>query len=258
MIPIHRDEGPGGALFLSICLHLVMLAAVTWLQFLPQFEIDRTPVTYVDMVTLPVASPQSGTPAARGPASAPAPAALPPAAMSLPKPAVAGKLPAAKANSAVTPSAAEAKRFKERMAKIEQRAEDKRQSDVLESLKKRAQNGAAGGTGSAGNRGRVGMPGGTGNEAGADYGAYLQSRLKDAFAREVTVSPSKAPVLIAAITVGGDGRVDFRVEKFSDDPLFNDSVARAVTTAGSNLRPPPGGKPFKRSFRFRPEGVGMR
>jgi colicin import membrane protein len=259
MIPVHRNEGPGGPLFLSICLHLAMLAVVWWLQFLPQFEIDKTPVTYVDMVTLPVASPQSGTPSAQGPASAPAPAAAAPAAMSLPasKPAAAGKLPPVKAKSA-EPTAADTKRFNERMAKLQQQAEDKRQADVMENLRKRTRNGAASATGAAGNKGRVGMPGATGTEAGADYGAYLQSRLKDAFAREVTVSAGKSPVLIGAVTVGADGHLDLRVEKYSDDPLFNESVSRAVTTAGSNLRPPPGGKSFRRTFRFRPEGVGMR
>jgi colicin import membrane protein len=139
----------------------------------------------------------------------------------------------------------DSRQFNERLAKIARQTEDKRQSEVLDSLKKK--------------RGRVGMPGAQGTEAGSDYASYVQSRFKDAFIKEVATSQVKSPMVVATITIGPDGRItEYRVESGSGDPLFDDAVARAVTIAGSSLHPPPGGGQFRRKFRFRPEGVGVR
>jgi colicin import membrane protein len=238
---------------LSFVCHLAIFAFIVWGQILPAFHEDEAPVTYVDMVTLPVASPQSGTPAQAAPAAPAPPAPAPPEAMALPapKPKVPAKVsekapptPKAKGEKPAPPS--EAREFSERMAKLERLAEEKRQSEVLDRLRNQAKGG------------RVGMPGAKGTEAGSDYSSYLQSRLKDAF-REVMTSQTKSPQVIATITVGTDGRIaEYHVEKNSGDPLFDDAVARAVTLAGASLKPPPGGKQFKRIFRFKPEGVGVR
>ena len=249
-----RYPGPGGMFALSLCFHLVIFLLIARSQLLPEFHPDEQ-VTYVDMVTLPVASPQSGTPvpspeplpqppAAAAPA---APAPPPPAAMALPaaKPKAKLQAPAAPKQSAEKPAPdSQAREVSERMAKLEQLAEEKRQAEVLEKLKNKG--------------GRVGMPGAKGTEAGSDYASYFQSRLKDAFS-QVMASQTKSPQVIATITVGPDGRIaEYRVEKNSGDPLFDDAVARAVTVAGRSLTPPPGGEKFKRTFRFRPEGVGVR
>lgn len=243
--------------FISFLVHAVALVMVANWNLLGDFKPDETPVTYVDMVTLPVASPQSGTPAPAAekaveaaPQQAPPP--VPPAMSQPVQPAKPTKpaAPAAKAPAAAAPGivpketpAAESEDFNQRMAKLERLAEEKRQAEVFERLKKK-------GT-------RTGMPGGKGNEAGSDYPSYLQSRLKDAL-KEVMVSQTKAPQVIATITVFPDGRVDYHVEKVSGDSLFDDAVRRAVTLAGKSLVPPPGGTPFKRMFRFRPEGVGIK
>lgn len=236
----------------SFLLHLAVFFLIMWGQLLPAFRPDETPVTYVDMVTLPVAAPQSGAPAPaeKSAPAAPAPPSAPPApaAMTLPqkKPAAKSKAPeqAAPRENVEKQAADEGREFSERMAKLERQAEERRQADVLERLKNRGS--------------RVGMPGAKGTEAGSDYSSYLQSRLKDAFS-QVVVAQSKSPQVIASITVGSDGRIaEFRVEKQSGDPLFDDAVARAVTIAGKSLLPPPGGGQFKRVFRFRPEGVGVR
>ena len=241
--------GPGGMFAASFICHLVVFMVIAYWHILPQFHEDETPVTYVDMVTLPVASPQSGTPApsqqeSKAPAApAPAPPAPAAPAMALPsKPAA--KTPTAKAKSEQKQETAEAEAFSKRMAKLQQQAEDKRQAEVMAALKQK---------GSA----RTGMPGGKGTQAGSDYSSYLQSRLKDAL-KETMAMQGKAPQVMATITVSPDGRIDYHVEKPSGDPLFDDSVQRAVTLAGRTLVPPPNGAYFKRVFRFRPEGVGIK
>ncbi|WP_136524703.1 TonB C-terminal domain-containing protein [Geomonas ferrireducens] len=241
--------GPGGMFALSFICHLVVFLVIAYWHILPQFHEDETPVTYVDMVTLPVASPQSGTPApsqqeSKAPAApAPAPPAPAAPAMALPtKPAA--KAPTAKAKAEQQKEAAEAKAFNERMAKMERQADDRRQAAALDALKKK---------GSA----RTGMPGGKGTQAGSDYSSYLQSRLKDAL-KETMAMQAKAPQVMATITVSPDGYIDYHVEKPSGDPLFDDAVRRAVTLAGKTLVPPPNGAYFKRVFRFRPEGVGIK
>lgn len=246
-----RYPGPWGMFAVSLVFHLVVFLVIANWNFLPEFHPDDTPVTYVDMVTLPVASPQSGTPAPAAEAETAAPPAPPappppaPPAMTQPlKPTA--KAPAAPAKPQQKPvpqpnPAAEASAFNERMAKLERQAEDRRQAEVLERLRKK-------GT-------QTGMPGAKGTEAGSDYSSYVQSRLKDAL-REVMVSQTKSPQVIATITIAPDGHIsDYRVEKGSGDPLFDDAVQRAVTLAGKSLTPPPGGAQFKRVFRFRPEGV---
>lgn len=241
----------------SFVCHLVVFVVIT-VWYSPDFHPDEAPVTYVDMVTLPVASPQSGTPAPvaeeevpPAPAAAAPPPAAPPAAtppMTQPAKKPATPSPTAPGKSEPQDRAAEAQAFNERMAKLARQAEEKRQAEVLARLAKAKQGGAK----------QTGMPGAKGNEAGSDYPSYLQSRLKDAL-REVMVSQSRSPQVIATITVAPDGRIaDYHVEKGSGDPLFDDAVRRAVTLAGKSLAPPPGGAQFKRVFRFKPEEVGMR
>jgi colicin import membrane protein len=230
-------------LFVSFFCHLALFFLIIWLQVFPGMHQDETPVAYVDLVTLPVASPQSGSPMAE-------PAPQPPAAVAAPSPPPPVSLPSAKPQAKAPkakiqkPAAQDTRQFDERLAKLARQNEDKRQAEVLDKLRK---------------KGRTGMPGAAGTEAGVDYASYLQSRLKDAFSREAVTSQVSSPMVIATITVGPDGRIaDYHVENRSGDPLFDDAVARAVTIAGNSLRPPPGGGQFKRRFRFRPEGVGVR
>ena len=252
---LHRQyPGPGGMLAFSFGIHLALLLLLLSGHFLPALHPDENPVTYVDVVTLPVASPQSGTPAQAAESAprppAPAAAAAPKAEMSQPasKPKANSKrpVPAAKAKPANSDrEAREAREFDQRMAKLERQADERRQNEVLARLKK-------------GVAGRTGMPGAKGSQAGSDYASYVQSRLRDAF-RQVVVSQSRSPQVIVTLTIGSDGRVtDNHVEKSSGDPLFDDAVARAITLAGRSLRPPPDGGQFKKAFRFKPEGVGVR
>jgi colicin import membrane protein len=246
-----RYPGPGGMFTLSLVCHLAIFSLIIWANADSVFKPAEEPVTYVDMVTLPVASPQAGTPVAAQeklpqPAAAPAPPPAPAATMALPAPKSKPKLapPVKGKTEKQAPPVEDGREFKERLEKLERQAEDKRQAEVLARLRK--------GGGKA-----VGMPGATGTQAGSDYSSYIQSRLKDAF-KDVIASQTAAPQVLVRITIGTDGRISgYRVEKKSGDPIFDDAVSRAVTLAGRSFKPPPGGVPFERVFRFKPEGVGV-
>jgi colicin import membrane protein len=237
--------GPGGMFALSLVSHLVIFSTIIWLNGPALWHQSEEPITYVDMVTLPVASPQAGTPAPVQEES-PAPAAAP-----APRPAMA--LPAAKPKAQPAPTAKakpeappveDGREFSDRMARLERLAEEKRQAEVLAKLR-------------TGGGKKVGMPGAQGTQAGSDYASYIQSRLKDAF-RDVIAAQTGAPQTLVRLTIGADGRIaSYRVERKSGDPVFDEAVARAVTLAGRGFKPPPGGVPFERVFRFKPEGVAL-
>lgn len=256
----NRYPGPGGMFAVSFAIHLVIFLVIIEGNLLPAPHQEEQQVTYVDIATLPVAAPQSGTPAPStesAPASeasappAPAPPPPPPAprqaemALPAPKPkAKAATKPTQKRDKETTqPASEDAKEFDERMAKLERQAEDKQLSNALARLKAK--------------RGRTGMPGATGTQAGSDYASYVKSRLRDALRDRMNLQ-SKSPVVIATITIGSDGRLDYRPQKSSGDPLFDEAVAQAVTLAGKSIKPPPGGGQFKSTVTFKPDSVGVR
>jgi colicin import membrane protein len=258
----NRYPGPGGMFALSLAVHLVIFLVIIEGDLLPAPHQEEQQVTYVDIATLPVASPQSGTPAPSAesaPASeasappAPAPPPPPPAPrqaeMALPAPkakAKAAPLPkptTKRAKETKQPASEDAQEFNERLAKLERQAEDKQLSNALARLKAK--------------RGRTGMPGASGTQAGSDYASYVKSRLRDALRERMNLQ-SKSPVVIATITIGSDGRIDYRPQKSSGDPLFDEAVAQAVTLAGKSIKPPPGGGQFKSTVTFKPDSVGVR
>lgn len=277
-----RYPGPGGMLVCSLLMHLALLLALTTFQLLPSSREPEQTTYYVDMVSLPVASPQAGTPAPVSSAPKPrqeAPPVAPPsepAAMTLPAqphpkaqkaPAkVAHKAPAVPEPSASAKSRSRAKaqepsppqkqarqpgpsdesrEIDDRMAKLERQVEDRRLSETLDRLKKRG-------------NGRQGSPGGKGSQAGSDYSAYIYARIKDAF-DETFAAQTRAPQVKVRITIGTDGRMtQYRVEQYSGDKMFDDAVDRAVHIAERSFRKPPSGVPFEQGFVFRPQGVGVR
>lgn len=253
MSNLHRrsDTWLGGAILLSLIVHGAALVLFIWIQQLTP-NLDQVHTTYyVDVVNLPVASPQSGSPspapAAEKQQLATAPQTGPPAE---PQPAAAATSPAttgkATPSKTTTTSQTAAKSFQERLAKLQGKADAEREAATLESLRRKV----AGG--------RAGMPGASGSQAGSDYTAYLHSRLKDAF-RETISYQTKAPFVVVRLTIDGNGRI-IRIlfDHSSGDRLFEKSVQRAILLAEQRIVPPPNHSTYEGAFVFKPQGVVQR
>jgi colicin import membrane protein len=171
--------------------------------------------------------------------------------MALPKPAKPGTKPPTtktqKTPATSKDSAAELEREQaERMSKLERMAEAKQEEAALARLREKVNKQGAG---------RTGKPGASGKEAGSDYLAYLQSRLKDAFHETISFT-SKNPVMTVRLFIDIDGKLSRKkTESSSGDRLFEISVLRAIDTASEKFTPPPGRKVFEGVFVFKREGI---
>ena len=240
----YREMWPMG--ICSALFHLLLFVFLVNFQMPASFD-RELPVCYVDLLNLPVAQPAAGVPAAE-PAAPPEPAAAPPREMVLPAKPVAKlpaqpsvELPRRQAEAADNPQ-----EFEERIARLEREAEARHAAAALEALRKK------GGSGTAG------MPGATGNEAGSDYVAYVQSRLKDAFKTTIAFQ-TKNPEVAIRVTISRTGRFSrIKIERSTGDKVFEDAVARAVAKAESTIPAPPGGQEIDTGFVFRPQGIGMK
>jgi colicin import membrane protein len=245
-----KDVGLGSSIACSLLLHAALLAGLTLFTSFLQVNPTVAPVYYVDILNLPTANPRAGSPGASGkdsapPAPAPTPAQereemrLPPKKLSA---------PTTKQAPEKKPTAETEKEFRERLARLENKVEGQHATAAIEALRRKAAAGS----------GRAGMPTGTGTEAGSDYGSYIQSRLKDAFALTIA-SSSRNPMVVARLTIDRHGKViGLRIERSSGDKVFEESVERAVDRASANFPPPPGSKEFQQGFIFKPEGVGIK
>jgi colicin import membrane protein len=247
---LKKDPGLGGMFAFSLLLHLSLFGIVYQLNnFLRPYHREAQ-TYYVDLVNLPVANPQSGTPSTSKKSSSPSPV---PARQEM-------KLPANVQKKAGSPAASPTakkvlkeikpaetgKEFAERLAHLEKKVEEKHEESAIESIREKAASG------------RTGIPGGRGKEAGSDYASYVQSRLKDAFSSTIATQ-SKNPEVVVRLRINRFGKiVGYRTERSSRDTLFEASVARAISIAGENLPPPPGGEVFEHGYIFRPEGVGRK
>ncbi len=250
-------NGLGGMLALSLAFHLVFFFSAASLELFRQDFPVAPQAIFVDMVTLPVASPQAGAPsgAVKGaPVSVRAPAPIPqprPAAPQMRQP----KVKAAPMKSAKVPpkggGGETPQEYEARLEALERSAEARRQETALAEIRQRIatrnREGAA-----------AGMPGGTGTQAGSDYAAYLQSRLKESFSLTIAWQ-AKKPLVAIRLTIDGKGALtSYKIEKSSGDVIFEDAVSRAVQLAKKHFPPPPGGKELSYGFVFRPEGVDKR
>jgi colicin import membrane protein len=242
----------GVSFLVSAVIHLTVFLLLAW------YGSHRVPLKleetyYVDVVNLPVASPQAGSPAQKGSDAQQAPAPpqshAPP--MSLPPtPKTGAKAQTAKQPATPTKagssSSESASAFAERMAKLERAAEARQEEATLARLRDKVR-----GQGS----GRAGMPGGIGKEVGSDYLAYVQSRLRDAFQKTINHS-SQNPEMSVRIFIDTDGKlVRKKAERSSGDRAFEISVFRAVDAASEKFTSPPGRKVFEAVFVFKREGI---
>jgi len=244
-----RDTGLGWGFAISCAVHASLAAFVLLYRFSPPPPLEA-PVYYVDVVNLPVASPQAGSPMTGG-SPLPATPSLPP---KPPEMALPARRTPPKATTSKSPPARESdssQAFEERMAKLQRKIDERRQEATLEALRRKT-------AGSGRQPERVGTPGGTGKEAGSDYASYIQSRLTDAF--QTTIAhQSKAPEVVIRLTIDAGGHIiRKRIERSSGDRIFEESVHKAIARAEKTFVPPPGGGEFEYGFIFRPQGVGKK
>jgi colicin import membrane protein len=208
---------------------------------------------YVDVVNLPVASPRAGNPTQQGDMAEASPPPSPPRAeeksMSLPpqkKTADSGKQrTASKPAPRATPEM-DSDAFAQKMARLEGRVASGQQEAAVERLRRKVVSGGSG---------RSGMPNGKGQEAGSDYVAYIQSRLKDAFRSTISYS-SRSPEVVVRISIDSSGRLSRKkIEHSSGDHTFELAVLRAIDMASEKFTSPPDNRMFEGVFVFRPQGV---
>jgi len=250
--PIQPDTGMGVSFIASAVIHLTVFLLVAWSAGrMSSLKVKET--YYVDLVNLPVASPQAGSPSQTATETPlpPPPLKTSPSPMTVPQPKEsAAKPPQTKPGKTTVPTkdtAAESSaEFAERMAKLERAAEAKQAEAALTRMREKLKNQGSG---------RPGMPGAAGKEAGSDYLAYLQSRLKDAF-RETISFTSKNPEVTVRLFIDSDGKLSRKkTERSSGDRAFEISVLRAIDTASEKFPPPPGRKFFEGVFVFKREGI---
>jgi colicin import membrane protein len=247
-----KDTGMGVSFIVSAVIHLTVFLLVLWRGgLLVPLKIQET--YYVDIVNLPVAAPRTGSPSQKGndaqqeppaPKTSAPPMALPTPPKTGPKvqPSKPQKTPVKGKDS----SAESTSEFNERMAKLERSAEAKQEEATLARLREKVKNQGAG---------RAGMPAGKGKEAGSDYLAYLQSRLKDAFHETISYT-SKNPEMTVRIFIDTDGKMSRKkTERSSGDRTFEISVLRAIDAAAEKFTPPPNRKVFEGVFVFKREGI---
>ena len=205
---------------------------------------------YVDVVNLPVANPQAGTPSMAPKSAPPMP---PPTQHEMKLPPVSPLKPAkpqtAQNVKKEQPAVKEETReqFAERLRKMQNKVEGKHLGDALSDLRQRAEKDS-----------RAGMPGAKGVESGSDYASYIQSRLRDAFNTTISYQSAK-PEMVGRLRINRYGKIiGYTVERSSRDKQFEASVTRAIDMAGENFPPPPGGRDFEHGYIFRPEGVGKK
>ena len=246
------ETGMGVSFFISTAIHLAVFLLLAWYgSHRPPLKLEET--YYVDVVNLPVAAPRAGSPSQKGSDAqqAPPPPQAPAPPLALPTPPKTGtknqaaKQPATpdKASGSTAESSSE---FAERMARLERAAEARQEEATLARLREKIRNQGSG---------RAGMPGGVGKEAGSDYLAYLQSRLRDAFQRTISHT-SQHPEMSVRLFIDSDGKlVRKKAERSSGDRAFEISVFRAIDAASEKFTPPPGHKTFEGVFVFKREGI---
>lgn len=246
---VSADKGIGVSFCVSAVIHMTVFLLVLWqMQHTPRVSLQET--YYVDVVNLPVLSPQAGTPHSGGAQEKPPPVDDSPRPMTHSAPpqtlpaAARQKMPVMSKKG--SDAAAASEEFSSRMAKLERAAEAQQTADALSRLRQKL---------SSQGGGRPGMPAAAGREAGSDYLAYLQSRLKDAFSQTIS-STSASPEVTVRLFIDPAGKITRRkTERSSGDRAFEISVLRAIDVASEKIPPPPQKKMFEGVFVFRREGI---
>ena len=242
------DTGVSVSFIASAVIHLAVFLFLVWWGRLFPYTMAVQETYYVDVVTLPVAAPQSGgsAPQPGEAATPPPPAPAPP--MTVPRPPKASPAVMATPAKRATPqeTAETESAFAQRMANLERNSETRREDAVLEKLRNKVKGASAP---------RAGTPGATGAEAGSRYADYVKSRLEDAL--KITSSyTTKSPEVAVRLTIAADGRLArIKIERSSGDASFELAVRRAIDLASEKFTAPPNGATFENGFVFKPKGI---
>lgn len=242
------DTGMSVSFIASAVIHLAVFLLLAWWGRMIPLHVAIQETYYVDVVTLPVSDPHSGSsaqkPGEAGAVPPPSPAppmTVPPPFRTVPKAITKSVKPTAPQESAETESA-----FAERMAKLERSTEDRREEAVLDKLRSKVK---------AGGNPKVGMPGAGGADAGSRYADYIKSRLEDAL-KVTSYSTTKKPEVAVRLTIAADGRLlRMKIERSSGDAAFELAVRRAIELASEKFTAPPNRAVFENGFLFKPKGI---
>lgn len=228
----HQDPRFRRLLFASLGAHLAALLLFSGV-LLPRYQRDLRPVYHVDLVNLPVMSPQAGRPDARPPkpqakAPAPEPAKAPPKpaarpdAVKLAKPAVQPKKPEAAPRPAV--SATEQKALEDTMRRMQARREFDDLKQQLAQLGAKDSRHAAAVPGAP-----VGSPTGKGTEEGTAWDEWLRTFFKSNWSlSKYQVSRLDLEAKVRIVYDAQGNLVDYTFLKASGDATFDDSVKKAI------------------------------
>lgn len=238
--PYHHDPRFGGVLLASLGAHLAVVLLFSGV-IIPRHQRPSRPVYHVDLVNLPVKSPQAGRPDARPEIAKekpkpPAPAPPKPATPAKPeaikvakpeavKPAVQPKKPdAAKAKAIEKPSVAEEKALQEKLRQMQARKE---REDYKQRLAEMAANDTR--QAAAASAVPVGMPTGRGTDKGSAWDLWIQTFLKGNWSlSKYQVSRHDLEAKVRIVYDAQGNLVDLKFLKPSGDTTFDDSVKRAV------------------------------
>lgn len=242
------DAGAGVCFVASAVIHLTVFLLLVWSGriFPPITAFQET--YYVDIVNLPTADPQAGSPAQKADDAVAPPSPVAPQTMSIPVPAKMSPKSIAKPimSTAAKGSAETETAFADRMEKLESARDARREEAVLEKLRSKVKN--AGGS-------KVGMPGASGVAAGSSYADFIKSRLEDAL-RVTSSYSTKSPEVVVRLTITAEGKLSgMKIERSSGDAIFEMAVRRAIDLASEKFVAPPNRSVFENGFVFKPKSI---
>jgi len=248
------DDGLGKMFLVSLGVHLAFLILFMG-PLLPRFSRPRPPVYYVDLVHIPVSSPQSGRPDAP-------PAAVPPKAEEKiveppppPAPVKKAVLPSAppkkvattKKEPAPSPKTSPTDSYAEMQKTLQEMQDKLKREREMEALKKKLAALATDGTTTP-----VGSPQGRGTDVGVEQKEYIRAYIQEnwSFSR-YQISDAKAETIEAVVSMSYDtsGALEkYNFETPSGDRNFDDSLKTAILK--SKQLPKPLGRPLDVTVTF--------
>ncbi len=246
---LRHDRTARWTFTLSLTLHLLTIVALSN-NYFSRYRLQEATPYYVDLVSLPTSDPAPAGGGAAAP-SAPLPAAPANTPAAPHKPVMALPVKQSHPSPSKAPPAPdqnrreqEAREFSEKMSRLERNADARHQSDALTAIQKKL----------ADKKGAGSAPT-NGINVGSDYGAYIQSRLKDALSTTIAFQ-SKQPEAAVHIFIDRTGKLSkYVMVRPSTDKLFNNSVIRAIERAKEDFPPVPSGKGFDKLYVFSPQEV---